>query len=83
MLPNSVKRIETEVAPEEMESAVQQLSVADIEEISIADISTLENNSLKDLLNAAVTSRLDGHRGGSYTSPPKGSLAEHHQSARA
>ncbi|MEU9509732.1 hypothetical protein AB0D32_26015 [Micromonospora sp. NPDC048170] len=76
-----VRDIEAKVAPDEWYNAVQALTVADIEEISISDISSLENNSLKDLINHAVTNRLASHLGGTYTSPPKGSIAEHTMSA--
>lgn len=76
MLPQSVKKIETNLPQDEWYNAVQSLSVADIEEISISDISSLRNNALKDLVNNAVQERLAGHLGGSYTSPPVTSLAE-------
>ncbi|TDP37698.1 hypothetical protein [Nocardia ignorata] len=76
MLPSEVKKIESELPQGEWYEAVQNLSVADIESISIGDISTLQNNSLKDLVNQAVQQRLAGHIGGTYTSPPVGSLAE-------
>jgi hypothetical protein len=76
MLPSELKRIETEVPQDQWYDAVQGLSVADIESISIGDISSLTNNSLKDLVNNAVSQRLAGHIGGTYTSPPVGSLAD-------
>jgi hypothetical protein len=76
MLPESVKKIESGLPQEQWYDAVQNLSVADIEEICISDISSLRKNALKDLVNNAVQKRLAGHLGGSYTSPPVASLAE-------
>jgi hypothetical protein len=81
MLPEKIREIEATVPQDKMYDAVQDLTVAEIEEISISDISTLENNALKDLVNHAVSSRLAGHLGGTYTSPPKGSLAEFAQAS--
>lgn len=76
MIPNSIRTIESEADKDKMVSTVQELSVAEIEAISIEDISTLESNVLKDVVNDAVRNRLAQHLGGTYTSPPKLSVAE-------
>ena len=76
MVPQTVTHIDTAVSEDGMYAAVQELSVADIEELSISDISSLNNRALKDLLNHEVSNRLTYHMGGTYTSPPKASLAE-------
>jgi hypothetical protein len=81
MLPEAVRKIES-LPSDKLYDAVQQITVADIEEVSISDISTLSNNSLKDLLNHAVSDRLAYHIGGTYTSPPAGSLAQQAASAQ-
>ncbi|OEJ21418.1 hypothetical protein AR457_37040 [Streptomyces agglomeratus] len=75
MTPKAIKEID-QVPESAMYDAVQKLSVADIEEISISDISALDSRPLKDLLNHAVSDRLAQHMGGTYTSPPKASIAE-------
>lgn len=76
MIPNKISAIDTDLPKDQFIDTVQQLSVAEIESISIEDISTLNNNTLKDVLNDAVRNRLAQHLGGTYTSAPKMSVAE-------
>ncbi|MDJ0820636.1 MAG: hypothetical protein QNJ09_02355 [Paracoccaceae bacterium] len=83
MIPNSIRAIDSETDKDTMVSTVQDLSIAEIESISIEDISTLENNVLKDVVNDAVRTRLAQHLGGTYTSPPKLSVAEMNEAESA
>jgi hypothetical protein len=76
MIPNIVRKVDIEIEREEMERAVQSMSVAELESISIEDISSLGSNILKDIVNDAIRHRLEQHLGGTYTSPPKMSLTE-------
>lgn len=76
MLPRSVQALDGRPAGQELEDAVLELSVADIEGLSITDISALDSNVLKDLLNDAIRTRLESHKGGTYTSAPKLTLAQ-------
>lgn len=77
MLSDNVTRLDASGRTEDdLAGAVGELSLAEIEELSIADISRLSSNVLKDVLNDALRSRLERHRGGTYTSPAAQSLSE-------
>jgi hypothetical protein len=77
MLSDKIVRLDGSTGDEEvLAESVSDLSVAEIEEISISDISRLRSNTLKDVLNDALRTRLEGHRGGTYTSPEAKTIGE-------
>jgi hypothetical protein len=83
MIPQTIRTIDSDRPNTEYVDAVQQLSIAEIESISIEDMSSLQTNALKDVVNDAVRQRLQQHRGGTYTSAPKMTVAELNKTAAA